>query len=1231
MKILSLRFKNLNSLKGEWKIDFTQPPFSENGLFAITGPTGAGKTTILDAICVGLYHKTPRLENISASTNELMTRGTADCESEVEFEVKGKAYRAFWYMRRSRGKVDGNLQAAQVELAEVESGKVLANQVKKKSELVESITGLDFSRFTKSMLLSQGQFAAFLNAKESERAELLEELTGTEIYSQISAKVYERFTQAKLTMTELEAKAQGVQLLSEEAVQQLDEERGAVRKSQSDYKKQSEELAAHLSWWEKVLKLQNDKHHFLLDAEQAKADLEKARPDLDRLVNSEPAEKLRSPYLLKQLADTQLKSEQEKLDEKQKASAELQERSVVFEQQVNKFAESYKASRQKHDELEELLNSKIQPLDIEIKGLHQRVSELNEQRNGLEKDQTQSQSLHDANDKQLKSTEQELQAVQQYLNDNKADSALAGSLQKWIEQQAQIIRAHQQSDDIEYQAQNQRKLLEQKQLVLKGAEAKSREAVQQLTHKQAEVVTVENELEALKVKASESQADDAFELSQLEVQLQSINQNQASAHELQLIQNQWLASQQELAEQQNQNKALNEQQVATQTDHTRLRESYKKQKEYITALDKLVSQEALLVQYRAELNTGEACPLCGSKEHPLIEQSNAISVSEELDNKQRAETELKQIEAEGKEAKINLDSLANRINEAEKRQERLKSDLTELSAQWQQKSPSIRCSSEISDQPSFARFVQQLEQQRIDKTETFTAYRELREKLQRAKDDFQNATQITQQADSELQLQRQQIEHDSKALKLLEERLTSTLKEKQELSNQLRQQIVEQGFEPSEDIRLWLNKKQEHLKAWQQMESKKNELLPSLSALSESVSASEVRLNDLTKQLEEINQTYEKANQSLTAASDTRTSLFGDKNPQQERERSQKYLKESEAELNEAQKALVQVQGDIKAVSGEINALESSAKELDTTAKERNSEWNLALSESQFNSVTEFESALLDPEEKLQLTEQKQRLESSIEKAQTLVDSATKNLETLMSFSVAEEYQQKSLEKVKQDADELSKALEVVTKRLGEIDNELQSDKARREGQKALFKEIEEFRTVYDDLQYLNSLIGSADGNKFRKFAQGLTLDNLVYLANKQLGRLHARYELKRSAGEGLELAVLDTWQGDVVRDTKTLSGGESFLVSLALALGLSDLVSHKTSIDSLFLDEGFGTLDAETLDLALDALDSLNASGKMIGVISHIEAMKERIPVQLKVMKKSGLGVSELETQYRV
>ena len=153
MKILSLRLKNLNSLKGEWAIDFTQPPFVDNGLFAITGPTGAGKSTLLDAICLALYHETPRLKNISTSANDIMTRHTSDCLAEVTFEVKGAVYRAFWSQRRARDKVDGALQAPKVELASSD-GTILSSQSNEKLKRIEAITGLDFPRFTKSMLLA---------------------------------------------------------------------------------------------------------------------------------------------------------------------------------------------------------------------------------------------------------------------------------------------------------------------------------------------------------------------------------------------------------------------------------------------------------------------------------------------------------------------------------------------------------------------------------------------------------------------------------------------------------------------------------------------------------------------------------------------------------------------------------------------------------------------------------------------------------------------------------------------------------------------------------------------------------------------------------------------------------------------------------------------------------------------------------------------------------------------
>ena len=197
-------------------------------------------------------------------------------------------------------------------------------------------------------------------------------------------------------------------------------------------------------------------------------------------------------------------------------------------------------------------------------------------------------------------------------------------------------------------------------------------------------------------------------------------------------------------------------------------------------------------------------------------------------------------------------------------------------------------------------------------------------------------------------------------------------------------------------------------------------------------------------------------------------------------------------------------------------------------------------------------------------------------------------------------------------------------------DRQLDHDSANKKQQETLLAQIKQTQIDLDDLSHLNALIGSADGAKFRRFAQGLTLANLVHLANAQLERLFGRYQLQCQQSDNLALEVLDTWQGDSARDIKTLSGGESFLISLALALALSDLVSNKTSIDSLFLDEGFGTLDNNTLEVALDALDNLNASGKMIGVISHVDALKERIGVQIKVKKLSGLGVSSLDKQYQ-
>jgi exonuclease SbcC len=165
----------------------------------------------------------------------------------------------------------------------------------------------------------------------------------------------------------------------------------------------------------------------------------------------------------------------------------------------------------------------------------------------------------------------------------------------------------------------------------------------------------------------------------------------------------------------------------------------------------------------------------------------------------------------------------------------------------------------------------------------------------------------------------------------------------------------------------------------------------------------------------------------------------------------------------------------------------------------------------------------------------------------------------------------------------------------------------------------------YNQWANMNSLIGSADGNAFRSFAQGLTLNRLIDLSNKHLQQLSDRYVIQRPDSQLLSMNIMDTYQANALRPTGTLSGGESFLVSLSMALGLSDLAGNNIRLESLFLDEGFGALDDETLEIALNAIERLNHRGKMIGVISHIESLKERIPIHIEVSKIAG-GISRLD-----
>ncbi len=223
MKIEKIRFKNLASLAGEWEIDLTGTLFADAGIFALSGPVGSGKSTVFDAVRLALYGRTARLDRVNQNDNEIMTRGETECFAEVVFSNDSGRFLCRWSQHRAVR--TGKLQKAQHLLSELGTGdgegRILSSKLEETRDRIRSLTGMDFSHFSRAMILPQGQFADFLRASPDERSPLLEQITGTGIYAEISRKVHELTRARNLEREALEQSCAGIEILSDERLQEL--------------------------------------------------------------------------------------------------------------------------------------------------------------------------------------------------------------------------------------------------------------------------------------------------------------------------------------------------------------------------------------------------------------------------------------------------------------------------------------------------------------------------------------------------------------------------------------------------------------------------------------------------------------------------------------------------------------------------------------------------------------------------------------------------------------------------------------------------------------------------------------------------------------------------------------------------------------------------------------------------------------------------------------------------
>lgn len=1126
MKIQKLTIHNIASIE-DAVIDFEANPLSSSEVFLITGKTGAGKSTILDAICLALFANTPRLENTDMQGDvqdgevdvkiddprQLMRKNTSEAYAQLTFVGNnGAHYEATWSVKRARNKVDGKIQGKNWQLMNLDS-KYTFTKDKEISSEINNVVGLDFKQFCRTTMLAQGDFTRFLNSDDKDKAEILEKITGVDVYSKIGAKIYSVTNEKKRVWEDQKHRIEGTHTLSNEEIEEKENQLKALDSQFEDTKALKDSDTEKFVW------------------------LNQEKELVGNVVSAE--ENLKN-------ANEILKSDGFKYKE-----TLVKEWTATIDAR-NWMRESKEAKRSCEKHILELETLKNEYSDL-LGGFNYLVHEENK-------------------------IKEEHKSVKSFLDNEKYKSSIYENEQTIVAHLKTIDAGRRNIQDIRVDIDRDTKSLND---FLIPAHTKAENEVNiskdNLDKLALDLKSKEDEVNSLNLPDSRNQFNATSTL------LTYINVAKEKIEDLSVAKKQHEQAEKDLAQKFDE---IGRKRSESQNMEMPIADAKSKMEAFKVSLDKQRdSIDKFAQNMRASLRIGDKCPVCGQKIEKELPHEDFLSAL--------------------------VASLQNDYDEAKKKYEDLAESRRILDAQVKAETDSYNKSLNSFNNDATVSTAQKKAEEACKSCGIMS----LDDSTLSSLNKLESETSVKKES-----LDNKIKEGDTKERSLAE--LRNALEAKRKELDNLRE-TVRRAETAENDCRVKI-KNNENL-----VESKKQDV----DSATEKVAAL-ITVGDWNTEWKD--NPVEFANKLAVAAKKYNGFVKDDQRLESDiRESEQKRasivvvidsIKKSMPEWKEIEAGLEHNVSDLlHKFNGVDNGVAMALSDLKNADKRYTDNKQLLDTFLATNELT-IDIASLSSYSSDDISRENKSIEAArinAKEKNALYEASKKSYEEHKAKQpkIAEE---ETIDVLNERISGYETNLRSIGEQKGSIKKELEFDSKVQKELADLKADTEIKRQEYLKWEKMNSLLGDATGSKFRRIAQSYVLASLIHSANFYMRTLTDRYTLEVKPGSFV-ISIRDAYQGYVSRAASTISGGEGFLVSLSLALALSD-IGQKMSVDTLFIDEGFGTLSGEPLQNAVNTLRTLHTkAGRHVGIISHVEELRERIPVQIQVLQEGNNSSSRI------